>query len=189
MNRRVWLEWISRLLGLVCTAVVVVPGVRYIIAPLRRKAADVQDFKRLTLLEDLVPNVPKHVPVTGSLQDAWTHYEETKIGDTWIIRRTKADVAPEETHVDAYNMTCPHLGCDVQQGTGDTPFFCPCHNAEFNLDGTPIRTHKRGYINPAPRGMDSLECRVVQDEESQQWWVEVKFEEFVIGASTKIPKA
>ncbi len=189
MDRRVWLEWTSRLLGLACAAVVVVPGVRYIIDPLRRKSANGQEFKRLTLLEDLFPNVPKHVPVTGSLQDAWTHYDETKVGDTWIIRRTAVDVPPEETQVDAYSMTCPHLGCDIKQGKGDIPFFCPCHNAEFGIDGAPIRTAGRGNANPAPRGMDSLESRLVQDEATEQWWVEVKFQEFVIGASTKIPKA
>ncbi len=188
MNRRVWLEWAGRLLGLICAAVVVVPGVQYIIAPLRRKSASGQEFKKLSLLEHLVPNVPTHVPVTGSLQDAWTHYDETKVGDTWIVRRTADDVPPEETQVDAYSMICPHLGCNIQPGTGNVPFFCPCHNAEFDIDGAPIRTGDRRHINPAPRGMDLLESRVVQDEASEQWWVEVKFQEFVIGASTKIPK-
>jgi len=187
MDRRVWLQWMSRLLGLACAAVVVVPGVRYIIDPLRRKSAEAHDFKRLALLEDLPVDVPKNLPVLGSLQDAWTHYDEARIGDTWLVRRSGKDVPPEEAKVEAFNTICPHLGCNIQAGPGDNAFVCPCHNAKFKLDGAPIR--EKGYANPAPRGMDSLECRVVQDEASGQWWVEVKFENFVIGSSTKVPKA
>ena len=173
MDRRVWLQWMSRLLGLACAAVVVVPGVRYIIDPLRRKSAEAHDFKRLALLEDLPVDVPKNLPVMGSLQDAWTHYDEARIGDTWLVRRSGTDVPPEEAKVEAFNTICPHLGCNIQAGPGDNAFVCPCHNAKFKLDGAPIR--EKGYANPAPRGMDSLECRVVQDEASGQWWVEVTF--------------
>lgn len=187
MDRRVWLGWSSRLLALACSAVVVVPGVRYIIDPLQRKSSTAQGFKRLALLEDLPFDVPKHLPVTGSLQDAWTHYDETKIGDTWLVRRSGPDVPPEETRVEAFNTICPHLGCEIQLAAGDNNFVCPCHNAKFKLDGDVIR--KKGYVNPAPRAMDSLECRVVQDEASGQWWVEVKFENFVIGSSAKVAKA
>lgn len=187
MDRRVLLEWGCRLLGAACAAVVVIPGVRYIIDPLQRKTSEAQDFKRLTLLDDLTTNVPKHVPVMGSMQDAWTHYQDTKIGDTWIVRLSPADVPPEEAQVNAYNMICPHLGCDIQKGRGESAFICPCHNAEFNIDGGAI--NQNGFVNPAPRGMDVLESRLVLDEDSGQWWVEVKFENFVIGATQQIPKA
>jgi hypothetical protein len=34
--------------------------------------------------------------------------------------------------------------------------------------------------------MDSLDCRIVQDEQSGQWWVEVRFEKFKQGLTTKV---
>ena len=110
MDRRVWLGWSSRLLALACSAVVVVPGVRYIIDPLQRKSSTAQGFKRLALLEDLPFDVPKHLPVTGSLQDAWTHYDETKIGDTWLVRRSGPDVPPEEAQGRGIQYDLPPSG-------------------------------------------------------------------------------
>jgi hypothetical protein len=37
--------------------------------------------------------------------------------------------------------------------------------------------------------MDSLECRIVQDEQTQEWWVEVTYQRFEYGVTSKVAKA
>jgi Rieske Fe-S protein len=34
-----------------------------------------------------------------------------------------------------FSSVCPHAGCNVNRIT-DGKIICPCHNSEFNLDGT-----------------------------------------------------
>ncbi|KAA0095918.1 Rieske (2Fe-2S) protein [Mycolicibacterium sp. P1-18] len=34
-----------------------------------------------------------------------------------------------------FSTVCPHAGCNVNKIT-DGKIICPCHNSEFNLDGT-----------------------------------------------------
>jgi Rieske Fe-S protein len=34
-----------------------------------------------------------------------------------------------------FSSVCPHAGCNVNKIT-DGKIICPCHNSEFNLDGT-----------------------------------------------------
>jgi len=52
------------------------------------------------------------------------------------------------------SAVCPHLGCSVQWQDGKNAFVCPCHSAQYEANGT--RTG-----GPAPRGMDTLESKVV----------------------------
>jgi Rieske Fe-S protein len=56
-----------------------------------------------------------------------------------------------------FTTTCPHLGCSVNLGNGG--FACPCHGAEFNLDGARANDEH----NPAQRGMDALEWKIEAD--------------------------
>ena len=51
-------------------------------------------------------------------------------------------------------VRCPPLGCSVQWQDGKKAFVCPCHSAQYEPDGK--RTG-----GPAPRGMDTLESKVV----------------------------
>ena len=86
----------------------------------------------------------------------------------------------------ALSSVCPHLGCTVQQGTDNVPFFCPCHKAGFHATGTALTEAELGENNPTPRDMDALDWRVVQDETSEPWWVEVRYEKFEQGRTDKV---
>jgi hypothetical protein len=54
--------------------------------------------------------------------------------------------------------------------------------------GQALPSDALGYENPSPRNMDTLVCRIVQDQASQSWWVEVEFEKFEYGIAAKIPR-
>lgn len=186
MDRRVLLQWLTRAIGTACTAVVVVPGARYLIDPLRRRALRERTFQRMIRLDDLAPGVPRRVAVTGTRRDAWTLYAEETLGYVWLVRRTGVSVRPEDAEVDAFTTVCPHLGCAIGLDRAERKFACPCHQASFSLSGRRVLDQDLGSANPAPRDMDSLPCQIVADENAQEWWVEVAYQKFQHGLSAKV---
>lgn len=61
------------------------------------------------------------------------------------------------TDFKALSNVCTHLGCRVRWVDEEGGFFCPCHNAVFNADGTVAS-------GPPPSPLDEFEVKV---EESQ----------------------
>lgn len=189
MNRRTVLKWLSRLLASVSASVVVVPGVGFVLAPLRR-SQNQSVVQRIARLNDLPVGKPVLCPIVGSHRDAWSVHSEEVIGRVWLIRQTSsADSSPEATSVAAFTSLCPHLGCAIQHDPRAGHFICPCHRAAFGQNGEPLGERDLGRKNHAPRGMDALECQVVQDAASNEWWIEVKYEKFEQGLTHKVPKA
>src|SRR5262245_25477263 len=187
MTRRTMFEWLARALGMACAAIVGVPAVRYLIDPLRRRPAAERDFKRVARLDALPVGVPREFAVRDLRQDAWTQYPEETIGRVWLVRRHDSDTPPADTRVDVLATACPHLGCAIQFDPAGKKFACPCHKAGFRLSGERLNEKDLRHKNPAPRDMDSLECRIAQDDQTQQWWVEVRFQNFKHGLTTKVP--
>lgn len=188
MNRRRMLQWLSGMIATACSAVVAVPGVAYVFATVRRREASGATVRRVTPLDVLRPGQPVAMAISGSRQDAWTLYPEELIGRVWLVRKTDEKTPAAESQVEAFTTVCPHLGCEVQENAGGKGFYCPCHKAKFDTSGARVSSKQLGKHNPAPRGLDSLECRVVQDEQSGEWWVEVKYEKFEYGLTKKIAK-
>lgn len=187
MNRRKLLEWFSWLVGLVSAALVIVPGVRYLSIPLRRTTSKAIR-QRIARLSDLPHEEPVLRAVTGGFRDAWTVHQQQRLGQVWLVRRSPPDVSAEETQVEAFTSVCPHLGCAVQRNAQSAGFVCPCHNAVFDARGNPLSDKELGYKNPTPRGLDTLECQIVQDAQTQEWWVEVTYQRFEYGTTKKIAK-
>ncbi|MBC8355271.1 MAG: Rieske 2Fe-2S domain-containing protein [Planctomycetes bacterium] len=188
MNRRSLLKWISRVIGCTSALIVAVPGISFITAPLRRRSSNGAIKQRVAKLKNLRVGEPKQVAITGSRQDAWVHYSEEVVGRAWVVRETDDSVAPGETLVRAFSAICPHLGCAVRHD-GERGFNCPCHKAFFELSGQPLSEVELGHKNPTPRGLDDLECQLVEDEQSGEWWVEVGYEKFEHGLTTKVSRA
>ncbi|MFV2069855.1 MAG: ubiquinol-cytochrome c reductase iron-sulfur subunit, partial [Pirellulales bacterium] len=140
--------------------------------------------RRVVRLDQLPVGKPKEFSVLGSRQDAWTVYADEIIGRVWLVRHTDESVEGADAKVDAYSARCPHLGCSIQFAGPRGDFVCPCHDAVFDLQGEAVRTGKQGRKNPAPRDMDSLVCRVVQDAEA--WWIEVEYQDFELGVHEKV---
>jgi menaquinol-cytochrome c reductase iron-sulfur subunit len=145
--------------------------------------------QRVARLRELVPGKPVQVSVLGSRHDAWTLHPEEVIGRVWLVRGKGRLGAEQQPKVTALTSICPHLGCAVQLDARGQNFVCPCHRAAFGLDGQKISERQLGQPNHAPRGMDSLDCRLVRDEGDDDWWVEVNYERFEQGLTKKVSKA
>lgn len=189
MNRRIVLKWISRSLGAITAGAIGVPGVQYVRGTLQQAQEPAADFCRVARLRDLQPGRPLQVPVMGERRDAWTVEANQIVGRVWLVRTEPAQAAGsgDSRHaVAAFTSVCPHMGCQVQLQEGAS-FVCPCHRAAFGLDGARIENVRTRERNHAPRGLDRLDCRVVQDADSGEEWVEVLYQKFEAGLTQKVP--
>jgi hypothetical protein len=66
-------------------------------------------------------------------------------------------------------------------------FICPCHKGTFDRKGELF--NRPGMDNPAPRGMDRLELKMVSDPASpDNPFLEVRYENFQQGRQEKIAR-
>jgi menaquinol-cytochrome c reductase iron-sulfur subunit len=174
-SRRTFLKVITSGLGGLFGLVLGFPAVAFLIDA-RNRAAASSDFKSVARLSDLPLNTPQQMVIRDVSRDAWTIHPSDVIGRVWLIRRDK-------NQVEAFTTICPHLGCSVNFEEKEHLFVCPCHGGTFDEQG-----HKKdlpGHINPAPRGMDRLECRLSSTNPDM---VEVKYQNFQQGKDVPIPK-
>jgi Rieske Fe-S protein len=152
------------------------PALAYLIDP-RNRAAQENEFKTVARLSDLPIGVPQQVVLRDIRRDAWTLHPNDVIGRAWLVRR-------DANRVDAFTTICPHLGCSVNFAEKDKLFLCPCHGGTFDVNGQ--RVEKSGSANPAPRGMDMLPC---QRDPANPELIQVKYQNFVQGKDTSVPKS
>jgi Rieske Fe-S protein len=183
-RRRSFLKWMSGLLGLGNAAVVGLPTIWYASDSLRRQSSPETKFRRIARLADLPQGRPVLIPIIGDVQDAWTLHPKTAIGRAWVTRDAIDLGNPGGTNIRALSAVCPHLGCMIQLSSDGKQFVCPCHRADFGLNGERLVGVDSGRPCPAPRGLDELQYQVVQDEANTDWWVEVKYEFFEQGRTT-----
>ena len=160
------------LLGGVMTAALAVPGVAYLLDPLRKRRGTARSYD-LTRLSDLEVGVPKSFQIVDERQDAWVKYPKEPIGLVWLVRQPEGSKEP----VLAFQAECPHLGCAINLSADKKSFRCPCHDSAFTFDG------KRENDIP-PRGMDSLK---VEPLEGPIATVRVVFERFRAQTKEKTP--
>ena len=175
MERRSFLKWAIHGLGALFAAILGLPALAFLIDA-RHRSAQAGQFKTVARLDDLVEGVPQQVVIHEVRRDAWTLHPNDVIGRVWLIRRDQAIV-------DAFTTVCPHLGCSINFVGKEKLFICPCHGGTFEMTGQ--RLDKPGLVNPAPRGMDRLECR--RDPTDPQS-IQVKYQNFIQGQPTAIPK-
>jgi menaquinol-cytochrome c reductase iron-sulfur subunit len=161
-------------LAIVCGALaMLVPtlaGLAVFFDPLRRKNRQTKMIRVATL--DALPDdgIPREFPVITERVDAWNRSREP-IGAVYLRRNQGQE------KIECWTATCPHAGCFVDFDEETNTFKCPCHNSQFSVEGAIIAP------SPSPRPMDTLECKVSQEE------ILVNFENFYTGKSEKVAKA
>ncbi len=175
MERRSFLKWLTNALGALFGIVLGIPAIAYLIDA-RNRPAPTGDFKTVARLSELPVGVPHQVVIRDVRRDAWTLHPNDVIGRVWLIRR-------DQEKVEAFTTICPHLGCSINFEEKAKRFICPCHGGTFDEQGQ--RIDLGGMTNPAPRGMDMLECR--RDPDNAEL-IQVKYQNFIQGKETPILK-
>jgi menaquinol-cytochrome c reductase iron-sulfur subunit len=174
MNRRDFYRYGTIALGNLVALTLAVPGVAYLLDPLRRTSRQ-GGFEPVTRLGQLVEGVPQAFPIVDERMDAWVKYPREPIGSVWLIRQAAGSPEP----VIALTAECPHLGCAVNLGAEGKSFLCPCHTSNFDFQGKPLN-------QVPPRPMDRLEVKVSTGDDPE---VQVKFQRFRTQSEEKIPLA
>ena len=127
MRRRAFLERLTVALGAAGGAVLGVPLLGYLLAPLFQRVPDefvpvggLADFKvgTVTLVRF---GDPSPLPWAGEAAD-------TAI---WVRRREESGALAFQVFAE----NCTHLGCPVEWRDRSRLFFCPCHGGVFYEDG------------------------------------------------------
>jgi menaquinol-cytochrome c reductase iron-sulfur subunit len=172
MTRRDIFRLATLALGGLMGLVLAVPGVAYIVSPLRKKG-EKASFETLTRVQQLEIGVPRLFAIIEDRRDAWVTYPREPVGSVWLIRQ------PDGTNpaVIALSSECPHLGCAVNLTADGKGFLCPCHTSAFDLEGRP-----KNQVPPRP--MDRLEVELAGKDDPE---VRVKFQRFRTQSEEKIP--
>lgn len=172
--RRDFLGLATVTLGGLVAMVLAIPGVAYILSPLRRKGQEAS-FHTLTRLNQLEVGVPRSFAIIEERQDSWVKYPREPVGSVWLVRQPAGSDPP----VVALQSECPHLGCAINLKADRTGFICPCHTSAFTLEGAVTN-------RVPPRPMDRLEVEVTSGEDPE---VRVRFQRFRTATEEKIPLA
>ncbi len=173
-SRRGFFAGATQFLGFLLALLVAIPGVAFLIDPLRRRGAESR-YRRLPVAwKDLQPGVPRAFPIVEERTDAWVKYPAEPVGTVWLVRQPGDE---SDMKVVAFTAECPHLGCAIGLAADHRSFFCPCHQSAFQLDGRPLNAIP-------PRGMDTLDVEHIKSPDER---ISVKFERFRTQSPEKTP--
>ena len=143
VSRRQFLTRMSIALGGACAAVIGVPAVGFVVAPLFRKAPDA--WRTVGKPDDFT--IGKTVNVTFEDPSPLPWAGVTARAGAWL-RRNRADAFT------AFSVHCTHLGCPVRWMPDANLFLCPCHGGVYYEDGTVA-------AGPPPRPLFRYDVRVL----------------------------
>lgn len=133
-------------------ALVAVPAIRFLLAPLARAGAS--GWVRLGRASEVAGAEPRAARFT--CESAAGYAREERMGVVWCRR------APDGSVV-ALSSVCTHMGCNVAWSSGERAFVCPCHGGRYNDEG-------KVTSGPPPRPLRRHAVRVEDD----QVWIEVE---------------
>ena len=164
-SRRWFLSSITDLLLAGIGLLMLIPALRYVLAPLWQKGGELA-FVDVGPLADIPTGEWRLLSLELVEEDGWrkarTHH------GIWVRREGKAD-----NEITVLSSICPHLGCPVNWNTDKTEFICPCHGGQFDVTGQHIG-------GPPPRGLDLFPFEV----RAGNLWV--RWEDFKIGVKDRI---
>lgn len=160
LSRRRFLEKLSIALGSFCAAVVGLPLIGFVIAPLFRKAPE--EWVTLGKTNDFQVGKTASVTVLDPSPLPWAGI--TAKSAVWLRRES-------DTSFIAFSVNCTHLGCPVRWMEGADLFMCPCHGGVYYKDGNVA-------AGPPPRPLFRYDVRVENGE--------VKMKSVVVPISTAL---
>lgn len=134
IGRRRFLRWGIYAVGAGVAGVLAVPVVGTFIAPALR--SDTKEVRAsLGTIADLAKNLDVPVAVTLSGVKYTDVFKPATIDDKDVyVRAIKAGASTKDDFI-VLDSTCTHAGCTVPFNDNLKIFKCPCHGAEYNLDG------------------------------------------------------
>jgi menaquinol-cytochrome c reductase iron-sulfur subunit len=146
ISRRRFLAKLSFGLAGLCSAIIGVPLVGFIVAPFFRKPPE----KWVTIGKPNEYQIGKTVAVTVTDPSPLPWAGVTAKSGVWLRR------VSEDSFI-AFSANCTHLGCPVRWLEGADLFMCPCHGGVYYSDG-------KVAAGPPPLPLFRYDVRVVNGE-------------------------
>lgn len=144
--RRSFFAKLSIGLSGVIGAIMVLPGLGYILAPIFR--APPRKWRKVGKVDQFKVGSTILVTYEDSSPEPWAGV--TARTGAWLRRTTETDFI-------AFSINCRHLGCPVRWVDDAGLFMCPCHGGVYYSDGTVAG-------GPPPKPLERLSVRVKGDE-------------------------
>ena len=144
--RRKFLERLSIGLGALCGAIITLPGIAFVLAPMFQKSPEI--WRGVGKLDDFKVGQTVNVSFVDPSPLPWAGV--TAQTGAWL-RRVSAD------EFIAFAVNCSHLGCPVRWLQDANLFMCPCHGGVYYSDG-------RVAAGPPPRPLTRYQVRILKGE-------------------------
>ncbi|MBN1148128.1 MAG: Rieske (2Fe-2S) protein [Anaerolineales bacterium] len=141
-------DFVKATIGVLSTvmgAVMGLPVIGYIVSPaLKRQASEA--WVPAGPLENYPIGVPTLFNFTRAKVNGWERTVNSY--GVYVLRKSEA-----ENDVLALSNVCTHLSCRVSWNEQRQEYVCPCHDAQFSIDGEVTG-------GPPPRPLDRYEIKV-----------------------------
>jgi len=146
VSRRRFLERLSIGLGAVCTAILGLPVIGFLVAPFFRKTPDV--WRTVGKVGQFEIGKTVNVAFLDASPLPWAGV--TAKTAAWLRR-------VNETEFIAFAVNCTHLGCPVRWLADAKLFMCPCHGGVYYEDGAVA-------AGPPPKPLTRYQVRILNGE-------------------------
>jgi Rieske Fe-S protein len=133
-------------LGSVMGVVMGIPIVGYLIDP-ALKAQSGEAWVPLGPLENYPVGAPKSFSFTRSNVNGWEKTVSSYGG--YVYRKSESELI-------VLSNRCTHLSCSVNWSEAKVAFDCPCHDAQFGVEGEVLG-------GPPPHPLDRYESEILED--------------------------
>lgn len=125
LTRRGFLTKVSLTLGGLCAAILGVPLIGFVVAPLFGKVKE--SWIPVGNIDDFEIGKTVNVPFPDPSPLPWAGI--TAKSAAWLRRNSKEQFT-------AFSVNCTHMGCPVRWLQDAELFMCPCHGGVYYEDGT-----------------------------------------------------
>jgi menaquinol-cytochrome c reductase iron-sulfur subunit len=146
LSRRSFFTKLCIGLSAVCAAVLGIPLVGFVLAPLFRSTP--KEWIPLGKVTDFEIGKTVNVTFTDPSPLPWAGV--TAKNAAWLRRATATEFI-------AFSVNCTHLGCPVRWLPDAELFMCPCHGGVYYKDGTVA-------AGPPPKPLIRYQVRVMADQ-------------------------
>ena len=138
ISRRDFIKLTTAAVGTVIGAAIGLPAIDYVIDP-ALKAAKTDAWVPLGKLSAFEIGTPTPANFNRSTINGWE--KSVNSYGVFVLRKS-------ETEVLVLSNKCTHLGCHVNWHADKGEYVCPCHDAQFSIDGVVLG-------GPPPRPLDA----------------------------------
>jgi menaquinol-cytochrome c reductase iron-sulfur subunit len=147
LKRREFMSLATWAIGVLLGAGFAVPAIAYLVGPTLREEQE-QEWLPLGQTNKVELGTPTLFRTRIQRRTGWIVNEEEV---------TVYVLTDDGREFVAMSNICTHLGCRVRWISDQEQFFCPCHNAVFDSDGSVVS-------GPPPRPLDRYQVKVEEGQ-------------------------